>query len=325
MKGVDVRREHDHDRRDAGQRLDALDHIAGVELLHELFEEAKGELFAGGVGHDEGAAFGLGDVGDFAGQLRFDFRLREVSGKFAPKRNVGGLRQLEDFAGKNALRDKPGLFSERELGRVEPFHETREHLFHQACARPELFRETILDEAREGVVETVRERERRPARAVRKAAASTDVFEKFVRRLGERRFCEGRSDKDAAVIIGAADEDFFPGLGMSRRKMVTLRKGVDLFPSEMREDVSGEIAEERVAQTIDAFEVLEEQNESLEMRGAQLAVDAVKRVRDGVRDRLLLQESLQIKNVVAQADDLVVLRLRKAPDKQVILQGSCGK
>ncbi len=46
---------------------------------------------------------------------------------------------------------------------------------------------------------------------------------------------------------------------MSRREMLTLRELIDFFRSEMGEDVSGEIAEERVAQAINAFEVLEEQ------------------------------------------------------------------
>src|SRR4029453_2549689 len=55
------------------------------------------------------------------------------------------------------------------------------------------------------------------------------------------------------------------------------------------------------------------------MRGGQLAVDAVKRVSDGVRKRLFLQEALKMENVVAKGADLGVLRLRKAPDKEVNL------
>ena len=74
-----------------------------------------------------------------------------------------------------------------------------------------------------------------------------------------------------------------------------------------------------VAQTVDAFEMLEKQDQALEMRGGQLAVDAVKRVSDGVRQRLLLQEGLKIENVVAKAADFGVLRLRKTPDKQINL------
>ena len=55
------------------------------------------------------------------------------------------------------------------------------------------------------------------------------------------------------------------------------------------------------------------------MGGGQLAVDTVKRVSDGVRKRLLLQEGLKVENVVAKAADLGVLRLRKTPDKEVNL------
>src|SRR6476619_1758165 len=53
------------------------------------------------------------------------------------------------------------------------------------------------------------------------------------------------------------------------------------------------------------------------MRGGQLAVDAVKRVSDGVHQGLLLQEGLKVENVVAKAADLGVLRLRKSPDEEV--------
>ena len=72
-----------------------------------------------------------------------------------------------------------------------------------------------------------------------------------------------------------------------------------------------------IAQTVDPFEMLEKQDQALQMRGGQLAVDAVKRVSDGVRQRLLLQEGLKVENVVAKAADLGVLRLRKSPDKEV--------
>ena len=169
--------------------------LPALDLLHEFFEEAKGELFAGGVGHDEGAALGLRHLRDFAGQSLFHFRLGEVTGELAPERNVGRLGELEDFPGKDALRDEAGLFPEGELGRVEPFHETRKHFLHQAGARAELLREAVLDETRERIVEPVREGERRAAFAVRAAAACADVLEKIVRRLGRRRFREGGPTK----------------------------------------------------------------------------------------------------------------------------------
>ena len=106
---------------------------------------------------------------------------------------------------------------------------------------------------------------------------------------------------------------------MGRFKSVALGKFGDFFARELRKQMLREVAKQGVAQTVDAFEMLEKQDQALQMRGGQLAVDAVKRVSDGVRQRLLLQEGLKVENVVAKAADLGVLRLRKAPDKEVNL------
>ena len=113
--------------------------------------------------------------------LRFHFWLGEVARELVPERNVGGFGKLENLSGKDALRDEAGFFPEGELGRVEPLHEARKHFLHEAGARSELFCEAVLNETREGVVETVRERKRRPPFAMRAAAAGTDVFEKMRR------------------------------------------------------------------------------------------------------------------------------------------------
>ncbi len=86
-----------------------------------------------------------------------------------------------------------------------------------------------------------------------------------------------------------------------------------------REKLLRQLAQERVAQSVDAFEMLEEQNQPFEMRGVELAVDAVERMRDGVRDRFFLQVALQVENVLAQGDDLGVLRFGNSPDEQVNL------
>ena len=145
------------------------------------------------------------------------------------------------------------------------------------------------------------------------------MVEEVVRRGRGRRFRESGSDKQPAMIVRAADEDFFPRLRMSRGEVVAVGKLVEFRRRQLREDVPDEITEEGVAQPVDALEVLEQQNESLEMRGAQLAVDAVERVRNGMGNRLRLQEGLQIENILAQARNLGVLPLGKAPDKQTYL------
>ena len=51
------------------ERLDALDDVPGADLLDEFLEETKGELFAGGVGHDERATLGFGDLRDLRGRV----------------------------------------------------------------------------------------------------------------------------------------------------------------------------------------------------------------------------------------------------------------
>src|ERR1041384_8833435 len=71
--------------------------------------------------------------------------------------------------------------------------------------------------------------------------------------------------------------------------------------------------------------MLEEQDQPLEMRRVQLAVDAVKRMRDRMRDRLSLQILLQIENVVAQLNDLGVLRFRDSPNENVNLARVLGE
>ena len=61
------------------------------------------------------------------------------------------------------------------------------------------------------------------------------------------------------MIVGAADEDFLPRLGMSRRESVAVGELLDFFRREL-EGMPRELAEERVAQAIDALEVPEEQD-----------------------------------------------------------------
>ena len=53
------------------------------------------------------------------------------------------------------------------------------------------------------------------------------------------------------------------------------------------------------------------------MRRAELAIDAVERMRDSVGDRVLLEESLEIENIVAQAHNLRVLGFEETPDEQI--------
>ena len=163
----------------------------------------------------------------------------------------------------------------------------------------------------------MRERERSSALSVRAAISGANVTDKFLRRGRGRRFGEGRADKHAAVIVRAADQDFFPRLRMRRRKIVAVRELLDLFRRELGENVPRQIAQERVAQAVDSLEMLEEQNQALEMRRVQLAIDAVERMGDRMRDRFALQEFLEIKNIVPDRGNFLVLRLGYSPNEQV--------
>src|SRR5689334_4131980 len=135
------------------------------------------------------------------------------------------------------------------------------------------------------------------------------MIEEFVRRFGRRSFGKGGADKQAAMVIGTADQDFLPSLRMSWRQLMSLCKGIDLFRGQLGKNMPGKIAQERVAQAVDAFEMAKKKDQPLQMRGRELAVDAVERMRDRVNDVFLLEVDLEIKNVVAQGDDLFVLGL----------------
>src|SRR6266480_3574447 len=65
--------------------------------------------------------------------------------------------------------------------------------------------------------------------------------------------------------------------------------------------------------------MFEEQNQALEMRGLQFAVDAVERMRDRVDNFSALQIALQRKNIVPDNNDVGVLLFRNSPDQDVNL------
>src|SRR2546421_1056539 len=65
--------------------------------------------------------------------------------------------------------------------------------------------------------------------------------------------------------------------------------------------------------------MFEEQNQTLEMRGLEFAVDAVERMRHGVGNFSALQIALQRKNIVPDNNDVGVLLFSNAPDQDVNL------
>ena len=112
---------------------------------------------------------------------------------------------------------------------------------------------------------------------------------------------------------------------MSRLEIVSLSEFLNLFRCQRIEEFLHELAQKSVAQTVDAFEMFEEQNEPFEMRGLEFAVDAVERMRHRMGDFAALQISLQGKNIVPDNDDIVVLLFSDAPDQDVDLAGVLWK
>ncbi len=146
----------------------------------------------------------------------------------------------------------------------------------------------------------MRQGQRRAPFAVRRAGAFADVLEKFRRGPRARRLRVGAGHELSAVIVRAAGEDLFPRLGVGGLKIVAIRELLDFLGGESGEKVARQHAQECVTQAVDAFEVLEEENQPFEVRDFELAVDAVERVGHRMGDRCLLKVSLQIKNILAQ-------------------------
>src|SRR5207248_1233525 len=71
--------------------------------------------------------------------------------------------------------------------------------------------------------------------------------------------------------------------------------------------------------------MFEEKDQLLEMSCFQFAVDAVKRMRDRVRDLRRLQVPLQLEDIIPDGFDLAMLLLRDSPNKNVELAGIMRK
>ena len=71
--------------------------------------------------------------------------------------------------------------------------------------------------------------------------------------------------------------------------------------------------------------MFKEKDQPLEMRGLELAVDAVERVGDRVADARFLQITLEIENVLASGRDFRMLGLGYSPDEQMKFTLILGK
>jgi hypothetical protein len=129
----------------------------------------------------------------------------------------------------------------------------------------------------------------------------------------------------STVIVRTAHENFFPRLAMGRLEIVAFGKLLDLLRRQRSEQILHEFAQKRVPQPVNSFKMFEEQNQTLEMRGLEFAIHAVKRMGDGVGDSSALQITLQRKNIVADERDVGVLLFGNAPGEKVNLAGVLRK
>jgi hypothetical protein len=130
-------------------------------------------------------------------------------------------------------------------------------------------------------------------------------------------FSERRGNELAAVIVRAGHEDFLPWFGMCRSQGVAIGEFVDLRRREACEEELRQIGEKRIAKAVDAFEMFEKEDQSFNVRCLQLAINAEKRMGDGVNEVSPLQELLEIENIIAKRDDFRVLRFGQAPHQEV--------
>ena len=86
------------------------------------------------------------------------------------------------------------------------------------------------------------------------------------------------------MVVRAADQDLFPRFGMSWCEIMPVGELINLGRGQATEQFDCELAEQGVAQTVASLEVLKKKDQPLEVRGLELAIDAVERVGDRVRD-----------------------------------------
>ena len=188
---------------------------------------------------------------------------------------LAGLARSKIFPGHHTLHDEFRFLLQCELGRSPALHETREHFLQQRPTGPELFVETVLDETGDGIVKTMRQNQRRSALAAWRAITISNRFQKFFGRLRSRRFCKSGGHKLPSVVVGAAHQDFSPWLRVRRRHTVTICQHVDLLWRQLLEKSPRQLAQKRVAQTVDALEMFEQKNQLLEVHCLEFAVHAV--------------------------------------------------
>ena len=106
----------------------------------------------------------------------------------------------------------------------------------------------------------MRKGEGSPGAPLRKTAARDDLSKEFCRRFCFRRFGKSDSEEFSAVIVGTADKNFFPRLRMGGREIMAIGEFINFFWGQFAQQFCREIAEQGIAQSVDAFEMFKKQN-----------------------------------------------------------------
>ena len=86
------------------------------------------------------------------------------------------------------------------------------------------------------------------------------------------------------MIIGAGHEDLAPRLGMGWRKLLALRKIIDPLRRKRTKNEASDLAYQAVPESVDPFEMFEQQDQFLDMIGSQAAIFVVERMGHSVAD-----------------------------------------
>ena len=203
----------------------------------------------------------------------------------------------------------------------------RENIFSSRPALgPRLFVEAILDESGEGVVkpwESASGVPPGPGQCNSRLAYGREIPPRFARG-GVSVKAEARNLP--AVIVRTAGENFSPRLGMGRGEIVTIGQLIDFFRGQTGQKRLSQLAQKRIAQSVDALEMLEQKNQPLEMRRFEFAVDAVKRMGHSVGDPLDCADNCCRSKMFSRAPPISrVLRFGDSPDQQMNLARVLGK
>jgi hypothetical protein len=155
--------------------------------------------------------------------------------------------------------------------------------------------------------------------------AGAEVIEEIGDGDGPGEFAPGLGGMDAAMVVGTGGEDLDPGFAVGGGEALIGGEFLDLRGGEAAEEGPEELAEEGVAEAVEALEMTEEEEEALDMAAGELLIEPVEGMCDGVGEVLGGEIFLEIVDILAEAEDIAVLGFREAPDEEVDLAMILGE